>query len=66
MTSYAMPRWDGAILCRLTLLELVESELGCEEWVEGLSRWEAILDLYADSSFSMYLEPLRYVGVKNP
>lgn len=77
MTSWVSPRCDDdddddgnedapAALCKLMLLALVDSRPGLDNWAEAASRWcSANLALRASSSFSAYLEPLRYEGTKN-
>lgn len=67
MISYVIPRWEGAMRWRLTLLELAEREVWFEEevCVEGVSFCAACLARCAASSFATYFEFARYEGVKN-
>jgi hypothetical protein len=66
MISCVMPRCDGGLCGRLTLLELVDSEGGLELLRDRLrfSCCALKLALCASSNRSAYLEPRRYVGMK--
>lgn len=64
MTSCVKPRYDPAILWRLTLLELVESDPAFDEWADRYSRCAASFALCASCSFSACFEPRRYEGTK--
>lgn len=58
-TSWFRPRCDWAILCRLTLLELVDSDPAFDECVDLYSRCAASFALCASCSFSACFDPRR-------
>ena len=64
--SCVSPRCEGTILCRFTLLELVDNEPALDEWLERLcSRCADTFASYASSNLSACLDPLKYEGTKN-